>query len=196
MVSRRAFLAGAAWLFATPATRGLASSHTGGEPPWQRLRQGGLVLLMRHASTQPGLGDPPGYRLDDCRSQRNLSPAGLEEARRVGEKLRSERVPIGRVYSSPWCRCRDTAIAAFGRAEDWEPLSSIFDFPERERDFSERVRKRIGVLGRKPSRDNVVMVTHNVNIAALTRHSVAPCEIVVVRPDGCCGLRPLERVRL
>ncbi len=163
---------------------------------WPRLRRGGLVLLMRHASTGPGLGDPPGYKLDDCATQRNLSEAGREEARRVGERLRREKVAIARVYTSPWCRCRETATLAFGQAEDWEPLSSFFDFPHREEDFIERVKKRIAGYGTRKVAGNVVMVTHNVNIAALTKLSVATAEIVVVRPDGCCGLRTVERLKL
>lgn len=190
MVTRRRFLAGAAALAATPA---FAADD---DPPWRRLRAGGLVILMRHASTEPGLGDPPGLRIGDCSTQRNLSKAGIEEARRVGERLRKERVPIGRVYTSPWCRCRDTAMAAFGRAEDWEPLSSFFDFPDREADYSERVRKRIGSYGSRPPGGNVVMVTHNVNIAALTRHSVGTSEMVIVRPDGCCNLRSMDRLKV
>ena len=189
MPSRRVFILGAAALFA-----GRAAAQ---EPAtWRRLRRGGLVILMRHAATEAGLGDPAGYRLDDCATQRNLSDAGREEARRVGERIRAERVPVAKVYTSPWCRCRDTAMAAFGRAEDWEPLSSIFDFPHLEGDFSDRVRKRIGGYGRRPPAGNIVMVTHNVNIAALTKHSVAPAEMVIVRPDGCCDLRPVERLKL
>ena len=117
---------------------------------WSRLRHGGLSLLMRHASTEAGQGDPPGYRLEDCSSQRNLSTAGRDEARHVGERLRRERVAIERVYTSPWCRCRETGTIAFGKAEDWEPLSSIFDFPDREADYSERVKKRIANLSRRP----------------------------------------------
>jgi broad specificity phosphatase PhoE len=166
------------------------------DPVWRELRRGGVVLLMRHASTLPGLGDPPGYRLEDCSTQRNLSPAGREEARRVGERLKRERVAIGGVYTSPWCRCRDTAREAFGQADDWEALSSFFDLPEREADYTERVKQRIALLGRREPRTNVAMVTHNVNIAALTRHSVGPAEIVVVRGEGCCGIRTLARLRL
>lgn len=190
MASRRRFLAGAAALCV------LGARAAEDDALWRRLRAGGLVILMRHASTEPGLGDPAGYRLGDCSTQRNLSPAGIEEARRVGARLAAERVPIGRVYTSPWCRCRDTAMAAFGRAVEWEPLSSIFDFPDREADYGERVRKRIGGYGRKHPGGNVVMVTHNVNIAALTRHSVAPAEMVIVRPDGCCNLRSIERLKV
>jgi phosphohistidine phosphatase SixA len=162
---------------------------------WESLRKGGYVILMRHASTEPGLGDPNGYRLDDCATQRNLSEAGRVEARRVGERLRAERVAIARAYTSPWCRCRETARLAFGAAEDWEPLSSFFDMPHREAELTETVRKRIlGLSIRKPG-GNVAMVTHNVNIAALTKLSVAPGEMVVVRPDGCCALRTLGRLK-
>ncbi len=161
---------------------------------WAELRRGGLTLLMRHGSTLPGLGDPPGFRVGDCATQRNLSPEGRDEARRVGERLKHERVRLARVYTSPWCRCRDTAMLAFGRADDWEPLSSIFDLPERESDFSDRVKKRIALRARRDPGANVAMVTHNVNIAALTRLSVAPGEIVVVRAEGCCGIRTLGRI--
>lgn len=188
--ARRALLiagAGALWLprAACAAEREL----------WDSLRKGGHVILMRHASTEPGLGDPKGYRLDDCATQRNLSEAGRAEARRVGERVRAERVPIARVYTSPWCRCRETAKLAFGAAEDWDPLSSFFDMPHRDAELTERVRKRIlGYSITKP-RGNVVMVTHNVNIAALTKLSVVQAEMVVVRPDGCCGLRTEGSIR-
>ena len=190
MTSRRAFLAGALALAAKPC------GAIGEDIPWPRLRAGGLVLLMRHAATVEGLGDPPGFRLDDCATQRNLSEAGRGEARRAGERLREERVPIAQVYTSPWCRCRETARLAFGAAEDWEPLSSFFDVPDREAELTERVRKRIASYVRKPPSGNVVMVTHNVNIAAVTKLSVGPAEIVVVKPDGCCSARPLRRMKL
>ena len=150
---------------------------------------------MRHAATDGNAGDPPEFRLGDCATQRNLSQAGRDEARRVGARLKAERVPIAQVLTSPWCRCRETAMLAFGKAEDWEALSSTFAMPERETEFSERVRKRIGNYStRKLMHGNIVMVTHNVNIAALTKLSVAPAEIVVVRPDGCCGLRVVTRI--
>ena len=190
MVSRRAFVLAA--LAAASAPRAFADEADG----WQRLRAGGLVVLIRHASTVAGLGDPPGLRLDDCATQRNLSEAGREEARRIGARFRAERVRVARVYTSPWCRCRETAMLAFGRAEDWEPLSSFFDFPHREAEYTERVKKRIGSYARR--RDlagNVVMVTHNVNIAALSRQSVATGEMVLMRPDGCCDARPVQRLK-
>ena len=150
---------------------------------------------MRHGATDGNAGDPANFKLGDCTTQRNLSDAGREQSRRVGERLKREHVPIAQVFTSPWCRCRETAMLAFGKAEDWEALSSTFAMPERETEFSERVRKRIGNDStRKPMHGNIVMMTHNVNIAALTKLSVAPAEIVVVRPDGCCGLRVVTRI--
>jgi len=185
-ISRRAFLLGGlAW----------AADSVADEEMWSRLRKGGLVILMRHASTVAGYGDPPGFRLGDCSTQRNLSEAGREEARHVGERFRAERVPVWRVYTSPWCRCRETAMLAFGKAEDWEPLASIFDYPHNEPEFTARVRKRIASYARRELAANVVMVTHSVNIAAIAKVSLAPAEMMVMRPDGCCDARPFGRLR-
>jgi phosphohistidine phosphatase SixA len=163
---------------------------------WAALRAGGHVALMRHASTEPGLGDPPGYKLDDCATQRNLSAQGREEARRIGEKLRKEGVAVEKVYTSPWCRCRDTALEAFGKADDWEALSSFFDDRSRAPGLTERVKNRIGTYSTRKPKATVVMVTHNVNIAALTNVAAGTGEIVVVRPDGCCGLKVVGQIRL
>ena len=189
MASRREFLFGAAALCLVPA------AYADEKSTWQRLRAGGLVVLLRHASTGPGLGDPPGFKLEDCSTQRNLSEQGRDEARRVGARFKAERVPVAKVFTSPWCRCRETAMLAFGRAEDWTPLSSTFEFPHEEAEYTERVKKRIGTYARSHPAGNVVMVTHNVNIAALSRQSVAPAEMVVMRPDGCCDAKLVERLK-
>ena len=151
---------------------------------------------MRHAATEGAPGDPAGYRLDDCATQRNLSDAGRADAKRVGQRLAAEHVPIARVYTSPWCRCRETARLAFDRSEDWEPLGSFFDAPDREAGYTARVKTRIGRYSSREMGGNVVMVTHNVNIASLTKLSVAPAEIVILRPDGCCGYKVAGRMRL
>lgn len=196
MATRRAFLLGALALATQPRAGADDADDADEQRTWRLLRAGGLVVLMRHGATEPGFGDPKGYRLDDCATQRNLSEAGRGHARRVGERFRAERVPIAQVLTSPWCRCRETATLAFGGAEDWEPLSSFFDFPDRSPDYSERVRRRIAGYGRRPPAGNVVMVTHNVNIAALARHSVAPGEMVLMRPDGCCGARRVARLEV
>ena len=79
------------------------------ETVWTALRAGRHVALMRHTDAPGGVGDPPGFRLDDCASQRNLSAKGRADAARIGARLRSERIAVERIVSSPWCRCMDTA---------------------------------------------------------------------------------------
>ncbi len=127
------------------------------EALWQRLRGGGQVILMRHAVTTPGVGDPAGFKLDDCATQRNLTDAGRKDARRVGATLRTRGIPIGRVLSSPWCRCVATAQLAFGVAEPWTPLGNLFDNRAGE---AEQLRALRELAGRTPTGGNVVLVTH------------------------------------
>src|SRR5690349_15465919 len=100
---------------------------------WALLRAGGQVVLVRHAVTEPGVGDPPGFRLDDCSTQRNLSEVGRREAQRLGENLRAHGVAAPSVLTSPWCRCRDTARLAFGREGTPQPaLGNLFGRPQDE----------------------------------------------------------------
>jgi phosphohistidine phosphatase SixA len=179
-----------AWLASALASAAIADETAA----WAALRAGGNVALVRHASTEPGLGDPPGYTLGDSATQRNLSEKGRGEAKRLGERLREQGVRIAKVLTSPFCRTRETATLAFGKGEDWEPLSSFFDRPDLEPKMTERVRKRIGGYSTRRPEGTVVMVTHNVNIAGLTKLSVGAGEIVVVRPDGCCGLKVVGRI--
>ena len=188
--ARRDFLVAALGLLAAPA---FANDDA---RAWAALRAGGHIALIRHASTEAGPGDPPGYRLDDCSTQRNLSARGRGESRRLGERFREEGVVVEKVYTSPWCRCRDTAMEAFGKADDWDALSSFFDDPTRDPVLTGRVKNRIGNYSTRRPKGTVVMVTHNVNIAALTKLSVGTGEVVVVRPDGCCGLRVVGRIRI
>src|SRR4029453_14846049 len=96
------------------------------------LRGGAQGVLMRRTITTPGVGDPAGFRLDDCATQRNLTDARREDARRVGPAFREHAIPVGRVLSSPWCRCLETSRLAFGGAEVWAPLSNLFDNRARE----------------------------------------------------------------
>jgi phosphohistidine phosphatase SixA len=150
------------------------------EALWALLKGGGQVLVIRHA-TAPGMGDPAGFRLEECATQRNLSAAGREEARRLGAALRARGVPIGRVLSSQWCRCLETARLAFGTAEPWPPLNSFFN--ERQRGPAQTGEVR-ALVGETPAGGNLVLVSHQVNIAALTGQYPASGEVIVLTPRG------------
>jgi phosphohistidine phosphatase SixA len=145
------------------------------------LRSGGHVLVIRHAATVPGIGDPPGFRVDDCATQRNLSEDGRRDARALGARLAAAGVAFDQVLSSRWCRCLDTARLAFGRAEAWTALDSFFDDRAREPAQTAEVRARVAAWR---GAGTLVLVTHMVNIAALVGEGVAMGEAVAQARAG------------
>ena len=152
------------------------------EALWAKLKAGGNVVLVRHASTEGGQGDPPGFRLGDCATQRNLSEAGREEALRLGRQFKFRAINTTTAKSSQWCRCLETARLAFGEeAEPWPLLNSLNAQPDKEFDLIDAV----GALAAKVKPPyNAVLVTHNFNIRALTGISPREAEVVVVRAGG------------
>jgi phosphohistidine phosphatase SixA len=148
------------------------------EAIWKQLRDGGYILLMRHAQTVPGTGDPPGFSLGDCKTQRNLSDEGRAQAKRTGEAFRSRGIALSDVRSSAWCRCIDTAVLAFGSATVWPALNSVFDSPEKQGPQTAEV--LAAAYSIKAPR-NLMLITHQVNITALTGSSLASGEIIIAR---------------
>ena len=166
----RAVVAGCIALLAVPALADEAAA-------WAALRAGGVVALMRHGDA-PGVGDPPGWRLDDCATQRNLSERGRDEARAAGARLRAERIAIARVASSPWCRCLETArLVDVGPVQTEPTFANAFVLHERRDALREGGR---AVIGRWRGPGVLFVVTHGENIRALTGRSPATAEIVVV----------------
>lgn len=161
---------------------------------WSALKEGGYVLLIRHAVTEPGIGDPDHFTLDDCSTQRNLSTQGRADAKRIGEAFRQHEIPVSEVLSSRWCRCIDTAQLAFGEVTPSPMLDSIFR--EGGKTAEERTRSVADAIARMPPDRNLVMVTHQVNIQALAGVSVAAGEVVVAKPGGHSGLAVVGRLRL
>lgn len=162
------------------------------EPFWSLLRQGGNIVLMRHAQTVPGVGDPPGFMLGDCRTQRNLSDQGRADAARIGDQFRRHGIPVAEVLSSQWCRCVDTATIAFGKVRTATMLNSMFN--DRERRGEDKLRELYAYLARRPaSAGNLVLVTHAQNISALTGESVGSGDMLVMRLDGPRKLTLLQR---
>lgn len=163
----------------------LPASAAADEKLWSLLKAGGQVVLIRHTITTPGAGDPPGMRLDDCSTQRNLSDAGRQHARRIGEEWRKRGIPIERVLSSPWCRCLETAQLAFGtKPQTAEALSNLFGRSEnRER----QVREMRALVSEYSGKGNLVLVTHGSTTAALTGISPDTGEMVVMSKGNVAG---------
>lgn len=130
------------------------------------LRRGGLVVAFRHALA-PGTFDPPGFRLGDCSTQRNLSDEGRAQARRIGDWFRARGLQPARVRSSPWCRCVDTAQLAFGDAEPWPALGSPHGAAEATNAKSlAELRSALDAAARSPGRFEA-WVTHAFVLSAL-----------------------------
>jgi phosphohistidine phosphatase SixA len=160
MHSRRDALLGSVALFAWLPPLETAAS----DAAWATLKQDGVVIF-RHALA-PGTGDPAGFRIGDCATQRNLNEAGRAQARRIGEEFAARGVKIGAVVSSQWCRAIDTAKEAFGKPPAIEPaFNSFFD----DRGASEaQTAKARAILRKWKGPGTLVVVTHQVNITALT----------------------------
>ncbi len=168
------------WLL--PACGALLPARAAEEQAWAALAAGNHVVLMRHAATEAGVGDPPGFRKDDCATQRNLSAQGRASARKIGELLRQRQVAVSEVWSSRWCRCLDTARLAFGHVKPVAMLDSMFNDPEGSDE--QKLRALQTALRNLPKGGNLVLVTHNVNISRLTGVSTGTGDMVVASVDS------------
>lgn len=137
------------------------------EAAWVKLQNGGYAVLIRHAQA-PGTGDPENFELGDCSTQRNLSARGQLQAKRMGARFAAKGVPIDQVVSSEWCRTLDTAEFAFGRNFEVEPLPAINSFFQDRSTEEAQTQETIKFIESLKYNSNTIMVTHQVNITALT----------------------------
>ena len=151
------------------------------EALWTLLKAGGQVVIMRHAATDSTAGDRDTMRLEDCSTQRNLSAAGRDGARRIGAAFRARGIVVEDVRSSVWCRCLDTATLAFGTVNQWLPLNSFFRNRDRE---PGQTRAVLLLVSRHRGPGTLVLVTHQVNITALTGLYPVEGETLILTPRG------------
>jgi broad specificity phosphatase PhoE len=149
------------------------------EEAWALLRKPGYVAFLRHSDAPGGAGDPPGFRLDDCASQRNLSEAGRAHARRTGAAFRAQGIVFDRVLTSPWCRCRETARLATGR--EAETMTALSNLVGRQQFSADQVKALKAYLAGLDAGTRVLFVTHGVVIGALTGVVPAQGEVVIVK---------------
>ena len=150
----------------------------------ENLRSSSYVLLMRHASA-PGVGDPPNYKLDDCKTQRNLDTEGRRQAVVVGDWLRKQGVQSANVFSSIWCRCKETAaLLNFNGYRVESSLGSFFDemakAPESNRALQRFIDQHLKTKGDRA----LILVTHHVNILEFSGENVASGDMVLVKVDA------------
>ncbi len=160
-----------------------SAQDTNDEALWAALQEPGTFGLMRHALA-PGFGDPASFDVERCDTQRNLSDEGRQQASAVGSSFRQNHIVSAKIYSSQWCRCRETAeLLGLGAVTELPLLNSFFA------DRAQRVPQTQALrqwLMEQPLDTPLVLVTHQVNITALTDVSPASGEMVIMRrsPDG------------
>lgn len=157
---------------------------------WALLRDGGRVVLMRHARTN-GSGDPANFDVEKCNTQRNLSERGKQQAGQIGSLFAARAAPVERVLSSRYCRCLDTARIAF--ESEPEPFAAL-DPPDADpRRQAAQLAAIVAEVRDYSGSDNMVMVTHLEDIEALT--GIAPREgeaVIVAAQDD--KLRVMGRI--
>jgi phosphohistidine phosphatase SixA len=151
------------------------------EEAWAALVGGGHVALIRHGNAPPGYGgDPPGFKIDDCKTQRNLDEQGRGEARALGEAFRNRGVRVDRILSSPWCRCLETArLMAVGPVEETWAL-----VPDRDPSAPVRLLELKEIVSGWRGPGTLVRVTHAFTVRALLGFLPIQGETVVLRPGA------------
>ncbi|MBN42082.1 MAG: histidine phosphatase family protein [Alphaproteobacteria bacterium] len=159
---------------------------------WGALKSGNHLVLVRHALA-PGFGDPEEFDVKDCRTQRNLNDEGRRQSKNIGDMFRSNGIDAATVYSSQWCRCLDTAeLVDLGQVLELPALNSFYEEFSRAPLQTKEIQSWIK---NAPLRTPTVLVSHQVNITALTGYSPASGEIVFIRRNSDASLAVIGSVR-
>ena len=192
-----ALLSGSARVFAVLSIVGvlaLPSAQAADSGLGDQLRRGGLILVIRHAATDQSKPDQNPVDLADCSTQRNLSAQGRREAKLIGQGVRRLKLRLGAVLSSRFCRTRETATLAFGRATISPALLNTIT-AEHDAAWRRQIRAARALFGTKPAAGRVtVLVTHGVVVGAVTGYSLEEGETLVFRPLGNSKFRLVGRI--
>ena len=152
-------------------------SHSS-EQNWNPAQKGNKIILIRH-SLAPGGGDPAGFKIGDCKTQRNLNQIGINQSKKIGKLFKKKKIPIDVVLSSQWCRCKDTAKYAFGKYKEFTALNSTFksSYNKNEAKQLKEIYNFVGKWNGKGK--NLILITHFSIITAVTNAIPSSGEIVI-----------------
>ena len=148
------------------------------EQAWNIAQEGNKIILIRH-SLAPGGGDPAGFKIDDCKTQRNLSKKGINQSKKIGKLFKKNNVPVDQVLSSQWCRCKDTAKYAFKNYFEFPALNSTFQSSFAKNEPKQLKQLQTFVNNWDGDGGNLVLITHYSIITAITNAVPSSGEIVI-----------------
>jgi Histidine phosphatase superfamily (branch 1) len=199
------------WLVVLAMAVGASDAAADDAALWAALAAGGKVVVLRHAAApgpqQGREGDPPGFRLDDCSTQRNLSDFGRQQAAKLGEEFRAHGVVVGKVMASPWCRAIDTAnLMNLGPPVEVAPF--LRNIGEHEggagaanrgfEDAKQMMGRLHGIIESWKGPGTLVMVSHGRTVAMLVYgpRSVSPeqATAIVLQPTPGARPRPFREI--
>ena len=152
------------------------------EQAWNLAQEGNKIILIRH-SLAPGGGDPAGFKIDDCKTQRNLNKKGINQSKKIGKLFKKNKVPIDQVLSSQWCRCKDTAKYAFRNYKEFTALNSTFQSPYNKNEPKQLKELYNFVKKWDGKGKNLVLVTHYSIITSVTNAVPSSGEIVITNKN-------------
>ena len=141
------------------------------------LKQGGKLIFIRHAYA-PGGGDPINFDINKCSTQRNLSVSGRNQASEIGSFFKNNNILVDKVYSSEWCRCKETALIAFKEFETKNFLNSFFS-SKFTKNKDSQIEKLKEFINNWDGKNNVIFVTHYVVISEILNYAPSSGEIVI-----------------
>ena len=148
------------------------------ESNWKPAKDGDKIILIRHALA-PGRGDPKGFKIENCKTQRNLDEIGINQSKKIGKLFREKKIKIDQVLSSQWCRCKDTAKYAFGNFKEFSALNSTFSPPYDKNEKKQIKELKNFVKHWNGKGKNLVLVTHYVVILAMTGETSSSGELII-----------------
>ena len=141
------------------------------------LQEGKKLVFIRHALA-PGGGDPENFDINNCSTQRNLNSTGIEQAKRIGNFFKDNNIPVEQVFSSEWCRCKDTAKNAFQNYKTFNALNSFFS-KRFEKNRDKQIKDLKAFIKKWNGKNNLIFVTHYVVISEMLNDTVSSGEIIV-----------------
>jgi phosphohistidine phosphatase SixA len=152
------------------------------EPLIEQLKKGGKLIFIRHAYA-PGNGDPKNFNIDECSTQRNLNQKGKKQAKIIGLFFEKNNIPIDKVISSQWCRCKETASIAFG--EKYQVISFLNSFYDEKffKNKDSQIKELKEYVSKWNRKKNLIFITHYVVISEVLDFYPSSGEIVISDKD-------------